>query len=78
VDVPQGAISMDARNLTLSPDTDPTLAWKQNEYQINPHIKVFLLNRVYLPMRQEKLPAYKQQFQFVLQTAFNTKTLYSQ
>ncbi|MDR0651604.1 MAG: hypothetical protein LBG59_09785 [Candidatus Peribacteria bacterium] len=73
-----GAISMDARNLMLSPDTDPTLAWKSDAYQINPHIKIFLLNRVYLPMRQKKIPAYLEQFQFALQTAFNTKTLYSQ
>jgi hypothetical protein len=77
VDIPQGAISSDAWNLVLYPDTDPYLAYKEG-VQLNPYFQIFILNRVYLPARQSKIPAYTQQFQFALQTIFNTKTFYSQ
>lgn len=77
VDLYQGSISLDAWNLMIYPDADPTLMWKNDDYQINPYIKVFLLNKVYLPAWKNKLQSLPQDFQVVVETTFNTKNFYA-
>jgi len=81
VDLYQGSISLEARNLAIYPTKDPVLAWKSpvsDVYQINPYIKIFLLNRVYMPQRSAKLRNFSANLQIVLQTAFYTKSFYTQ
>ena len=69
-------ITLNAWNISLSPDTDPVLAWKGADYQINPHIKFFLLNGVYLPAYPVQFRTYQGNFQVPIQTSFNTKNFY--
>jgi type II secretory pathway pseudopilin PulG len=77
VDLYQGAISLDAWNLTIYPDSDPSLAWKEPAYQINPSIKIFLLNRVYIPAWKFKIKSTPKDFQVAVETTFNTKNFYT-
>jgi hypothetical protein len=69
-------VSLDAWNLTLSPVSDPVLAWKDEKSQINPYIKIFLLNGIYLPDYPVQFHTYKEQFQVPVETSFNTKNFY--
>jgi hypothetical protein len=73
----QGAITLDAWNLTLYPTVDPVLMWNKEEVQINPHIRVFLLNKVYLPAWKNKIQSLPRDFQVAAETSFNTKNFYS-
>ncbi|MDR0859734.1 MAG: hypothetical protein LBO09_01800 [Candidatus Peribacteria bacterium] len=74
----QGEMTVDAWNLTIYPDTDPQLAWNGTDYQINPYVKVFMLNRIYLPRWRLKLQRYFQDFQIAVETIFNTRSSYMQ
>jgi hypothetical protein len=76
-----GSVTLDARNLTLYPTKDSLLSWKSEEDQANPYIKIFLLNKIYLPAWKDKLLGdimAIQDFQMPLQTSFNIKSLYTQ
>ena len=76
IDLYQSSITLDAWNLTLYPDTDPVLMRDKPEYQINPYVKIFLLNKVYLPARRHKVQNLPEHFQVTAETTFNTKSFY--
>jgi hypothetical protein len=78
VDMYDGGVSLDERNITIYPTKDPKIAWKENEVQINPYMQIFLLNRVYLPMWKSKLDSFSDEFQMAIQTTFNTKSVYTE
>jgi hypothetical protein len=78
VDMYQGAISVEARNLTLSPDTDPISSRKGGSYQVNPYVSIFLLHKVYYPQWKNKVRDYSSELQVAVETAFNTNTFYTQ
>lgn len=76
-DLYQWSISLNAWNISLSPVVDPVLAWKDEKYQINPYIKLFLLNWVYLPSYfGSGRSSYEETFQVPIETTFNTKNFY--
>jgi hypothetical protein len=73
-----GDMTVDGRNLAIYPDTSPQLAWKSTDVQINPYVKVFMFNRIYLPRWKTKLKKYFQDFHVAVETIFNTRSSYSQ
>jgi hypothetical protein len=77
VDLYQGSITLDAWNLTVYPDSDPVWAWKRDDYQINPYLKIFLLNKVYTPAWKNKIQNLPRDFQVAAETSFNIKSFYT-
>ena len=69
-------MSLKAWNITISPDTSPILAWRDG-VQINPYVKITLLNDLYLPQRKNRVSPYFNA-SITLSTAFNTKSFYTQ
>ena len=73
----QGTITLAAWNIAVYPDSDPSLMWQNEDFQINPYIKIFLLNKVFLPAWKNKIQALPKHFQVAAETSFNTRSFYS-
>ncbi len=64
------------RNIVVYPTKDPEYAWAEDMVQINPYFTVSLKTKLYWWVWQKRLHESINNFQFTLQTTFNTKNNY--
>ncbi len=76
VDLDLGSLSISAWNFSLSPTSDPVLAWSGQNSQINPVIILSLFSTLYYGSGEMKFPSSLIP-SIPLQTTFNTKNFYS-
>ena len=68
-----------AWNLSISPVEDPDLFWAKKEKQINPYLKIFIINWVYLPeISKESAGSSILEFKIPLETTVNMKNFYKE
>ena len=70
-------ISIDRWNMIIYPSKDPKLAWWNDNFQINPYIRLKIRVRLYAGARYKKInPAVLSWYIMDLQTTFNIKSFY--
>lgn len=68
-----------AWNLSISPVGDPDLFWAKKEKQINPYLKIFIINWIYLPeISKESAGSSILEFKIPLETTINMKNFYKE
>ncbi|GHW02347.1 hypothetical protein AGMMS50249_1330 [candidate division SR1 bacterium] len=72
----QGMLTFTDWNLTIYPDKDPNLAYKEDAVQINPYVKIFVHTRPYLPDWQLNIKSYLRNFHIAVETMFNIQSNY--
>lgn len=77
VDITQWWMSVLAWNITISPTVDSKLSWNSEEDQINPFIKLFIVNWVYRPYYSAKMAESIADFKMPIETTFNIKSFYT-
>ena len=76
VDLYQSTISLLAWKISISPRSDPNLAWNQQEFQIHPFLTLFTYNGLYRPAWKNVSDENIMNFFFPLKTTLNIKTSY--
>ena len=79
IDLTYWDTSITARNLTISPLWDPDLFWAEERRQINPYMKIFVINGVYLPFTsKDSIGSSILDFKVPLETTINMKDFYKE
>lgn len=80
VDLTYWNTTISAWNISISPLWDPDLHWAKREHQINPYMKILLVNGVYLPMYNSKkeIGSSIMEFKVPLETTINMKSFYDE
>jgi hypothetical protein len=66
-------ITISSRNIVISPLSDPYLAWKQDDAQINPFFSIDFTSKLYGKNRYLKIPWNQMEnYNLKLQTTFST------
>lgn len=76
VDLTYWGTSVYTRNLSISPLNDPDLYWKAQDKQINPYMKILLVNGVYLPTASSDSSI--NSFNIPIETTINMKDFYKE
>lgn len=71
------AISIEDWKLTLIPNKNPDYAWKDNEAQINPYIKMIMTTKLNTSALPAVVRNMLKDYRFKLQTSFDTKSFYT-
>lgn len=70
-------VTVNWRNIDISPVKNPGLAWKQNYFQINPHMTILLDTYLYWKNRLQKVWwATLENYWMTVQTSFDVKSFY--
>lgn len=75
VDLTYGNTNVSTRNLVVSPINDPDLYWADDSHQINPYIKMLIVNSVYSPLNSGSSIT---EFKIPIETTINTKSFYKE
>ena len=80
VDLTYWNTSISAWNISISPLWDPDLYWSERNHQINPFMKILVVNSVYLPMYSSKkeIGSSIMEFKVPLETTINMKSFYEE
>ena len=70
-------ITVAGRNLSVYPDENPDFAWWDESLQINPYFTIFLRTKLYGELRFPRLTDSLPNFEFSLETTFDTKDNYT-
>ncbi len=76
VDLTYWNTSVPTRNLSISPLNDPDLYWADSSHQINPYMKILLVNGVYLPTSNSDSSI--NSFNIPIETTINMKDSYKE
>lgn len=76
VDLTYWNTSVPTRNLSISPLNDPDLYWADSSHQINPYMKILLVNGVYLPTSNSASSI--NSFNIPIETTINMKDSYKE
>lgn len=71
-------ISVENFTIGLSPTKNPDYAWKENDTQINPYIKITLTTKLPEYQRRQKLGNTLSGHSYTLQSSFDTRGFYIQ
>ena len=69
-------LTVSNRNISVYPDTDPSLSWADDSTQINPYFTISLQTKLYGEVWQPRLFDALPNFELSLQTTFTIKDLY--
>lgn len=75
VDLTYWNTSVPTRNLSISPLNDPDLYWADQSHQINPYVKILLVNGIYLPTTNSSSI---NSFNIPIETTINMKDFYKE
>lgn len=79
VDLTQWSTNIYAWNLSISPQWDPDLFWAEESHQINPYMKIFVVNGIYLPqISSGSLGSSILDFKIPLETTIDMKDFYKE
>ena len=79
IDLTYWDTNISAWNLTISPLWDPDLFWAREDRQINPYMKIFVINGVYLPFAsKDAVGSSILDFKVPLETTINMKDFYKE
>ena len=79
VDLTQWSTNIYAWNLSISPQWDPDLFWAEESHQINPYMKIFVVNGIYLPsLSKDSLGSSILDFKVPLETTIDMKDFYKE
>jgi len=78
IDLTYGNTSIYSRNISISPLWNPELFWTEQNRQINPYMKIFVVNWVYLPeyASGNSVGSSIMEFKVPIQTTINMKSFY--
>jgi len=78
IDLTYWSTSVYTRNIVISPLWDPDLFWAEQDRQINPYMKILLVNGVYFPIfaGNTSIGSSIESFKVPLQTTINMKNFY--
>ena len=75
VDLTYGNTNVSTWNLIVSPINDPDLYWADDSHQINPYIKMLIVNSVYSPLNSGNSIT---EFKIPIETTINMKSFYKE
>lgn len=79
VDLTQGSTNVISWNLSISPQWDPDLFWAEESHQINPYMKIFIVNGIYLPnIAKGDMGSSILDFKVPLETTIDMKDFYKE
>lgn len=76
VDLTYWSTSVYTRNLSISPLNDSELYWMDEEHQINPYMKIFIVNSIYSPIAYSGSSI--TEFKIPIETTINMKDFYKE
>ena len=76
IDLTYWSTSIYTRNLSISPLNDPDLYWMDEDHQINPYMKIFVVNWLYSPIAYSGSSI--TEFKVPIETAINMKDFYKE
>ena len=76
VDLTYWGTSVDTWNISISPLNDPDLYWAEQSHQINPYMKILLVNGAYLPTSNKEDSI--NSFNVPIETTINMKDFYKE
>ena len=79
IDLTHWSTDLFARKITISPRWDSDLYWAKEEKQINPYMKIMIINRIYLPSivwNGRRMANTISEFSVPLETTINMKDFY--
>ncbi len=76
IDLTYGNTSVTAWNIAISPLNDPDLYWADDSRQLNPYMKMLLVNGIYLPTTNSKDSI--NSFNVTIETTINMKDFYKE
>jgi hypothetical protein len=76
IDLTYGNTSVTTWNLVISPLNDPDLYWADQTRQLNPYMKILLVNGIYLPTTNSDSSV--NSFSIPIETTINMKSFYKE